>query len=100
MQQPRGGGLVLSCLVEQCSWWKNRECHAPRIQVGSEHPTCDTYTTESQVSQATESEPPVSNCSVQACKFNEQGEQCMAPGITVGHHADHADCDTYVPMAM
>ena len=100
MEGERGmqGGMVLACMVEECSWWKNKECHAPKIQVGDAHPACDTFTTDTQVDQSQESEPLVSACMVQECKFNQQGQNCMAPGITVGHHGNHADCDTYVPM--
>lgn len=99
MEMQQQGGMVLACMVEQCSWWNNRQCHAQQIQVGSSHPSCDTYTTGMQVSQEEISEPPVGTCSVGECKFNRQGQECGAPGITVGHHADHADCDTFVPMS-
>lgn len=99
MEMQQQNGMVLACTVENCAWWKNRQCHAPKIEVGSTHPMCDTFTEQMQVDQADIDEPRVAMCSVQECKFNDQGQECSAPGITVGHHADHADCDTYVPMA-
>lgn len=90
-------GMVLACSVEDCSWWRNRECHAKNISVGDEHPTCDAFTT-GMVDPQDEVMPPVDNCMVEHCKYNEQ-QCCIAPGITVGRHAQHADCETCVPMA-
>lgn len=89
-------GLVLACNVEQCSWWRNRECHAMNISVGDMHPTCDRYTTAA-VDQQDSELPQVDNCLVQQCKYND-ANGCVAPGITVGHHAEHADCETFVPL--
>lgn len=97
MQPMEEEGRVTNCTVEECSYNQNRECHAPAIEVGTEHPMCDTFTT-SQVSQSSEAMPMISRCDVDVCKFNES-LMCHAPGITVDHHSEHADCLTYTPAS-
>lgn len=86
-------GHVLTCTVTECSFNKEEACHAPNINVGDMHPTCDTFTTQN-VQGAPSEMPDVAVCNVADCKFN-QSNDCMAPGITVAHHSGHADCLTY-----
>jgi len=84
-------GPVLTCKVQDCSYNQGDCCHARTIEVGDEHPTCDTYTHDqpSGVSDV----PLVATCHVDDCFFN-QLESCHAAGITVGFHSGHADCIT------
>ncbi|MEW5705441.1 MAG: DUF1540 domain-containing protein [Actinomycetota bacterium] len=86
-------GHVLTCSVAECSYNANEVCHAPNINVGATHPTCDTFTL-GNVNQAPLGMPDVSICSVTNCQFNKNND-CMAPGITVAHHGTHADCLTF-----
>ncbi|MDI6715911.1 MAG: DUF1540 domain-containing protein [Actinomycetota bacterium] len=86
-------GRVLTCTVNECSYNKNNVCHAPDINVGEMHPTCDTFTQEA-VSPIAQGMPDVSVCNVTECRFNLNND-CTAPGITVAHHSEHADCLTY-----
>jgi hypothetical protein len=83
---------VMTCLAEDCSYNCRDECCAPAIEVGAEHPACDTFTTGA-VDEAT-GVPPVRECKVVDCHFNDSAE-CLASGITMIHHAGHADCATF-----
>lgn len=84
-------GPVLTCKVEDCSYNERECCYAPQIEVGDDHPKCDTYTREG--AQATAEMAMVGSCHVQECYFNSS-EECHAAGITVGFHSGHADCMT------
>lgn len=84
--------IVMTCLAEECSFNCSEECCAPAIEVGDDHPRCDTYTTD-EVTVA-EKASNVQDCKVMDCHFNSSMD-CTAAGVTLGMHADHADCMTY-----
>lgn len=84
--------LVETCLVEDCSWNCRDECCAPSVEIGDEHPRCDTYTTGAVM--PADNMASVLDCKVEDCHFNHS-MACGASGITLGHHHDHADCLTY-----
>lgn len=65
---------------------------APDITVGDEHPSCDTYTPGPP--HAVNDHPLVGRCHVTRCTFNDE-HSCMANGITVSGHDQHADCYTF-----
>lgn len=90
-------GTVVTCLVTDCSYNKGEECEAPGIEVGDNHPECDTYTQDA-VNPIQPGMSHVQKCQVEQCTFN-MGMQCDAPGITVNYHSDHADCETYRPKS-
>jgi hypothetical protein len=83
---------VLTCGAETCSYNCRDVCCAPSIEVGAEHPACDTYTTGAV--DILEGEPAVRDCKVFDCNFNNS-EMCSAAGITMISHAGHADCGTF-----
>jgi len=86
---------VKKCEVENCYYNRNLNCHAPAINVGGEHPMCDTFlATGSHIDRAGSSA--VGACHVDECKFN-QSLTCHADGILVAMHNDHADCETFTP---
>ena len=85
---------VLTCLAEDCSYNCRDECCAPSIEVGADHPACDTFTTGA-VDEA-EGVPPIRECMVSHCHFNE-AMSCSASGVTMISHSGHADCATYRP---
>lgn len=85
-------GHVLTCLANDCSYNCDMMCCAPEIMVGDSHPACDTFTTASVDRQ--KRSPRVQKCDVGECNFNRQ-TTCLASGITLMQHADHADCATY-----
>lgn len=85
-------GPVLTCKVEDCSYNQHDCCYAPQIEVGDDHPMCDTYT-RGQAGNLSSSMAMVGVCHVADCSFN-QSEQCNAAGITVAFHQQHADCFT------
>jgi hypothetical protein len=84
-------GPVLTCKVLDCSYNQFECCYAAQIEVGDDHPRCDTYTHEE--AGAKSDIAIVSQCHVQECYFNDS-EICHAAGITVGVHRGHADCMT------
>jgi len=62
------------------------------IEVGEEHPACDTFTTGAV--QIADFEPQVQDCKVSQCHFNSSWA-CTAAGVTMITHSDHADCATF-----
>jgi len=84
---------IMACQVTECSYNKNKECHAMAITVGNSHPTCDTFI-KSSFQGGTDSIGGVGACRAVDCKWNESLE-CTAEGINVGTHENHADCVTY-----
>jgi hypothetical protein len=83
---------VLTCLAEDCSYNCREVCCAPAVEIGAEHPACDTFTTGSVPVGA--GEPGVQDCKVMDCHFNN-AESCTASGITMITHSGHADCATF-----
>ena len=83
---------VMTCLAEDCSYNCRDECCAPAIEVGEDHPKCDTFTTGA----VTIAELPatVQDCMVGECHFNHE-MSCSASGVTLTTHAGHADCTTF-----
>lgn len=90
--QMQGESHVMTCLAEECSWNCREECCAPSVQIGDDHPKCDTYTTGA-VSPLGDMAP-VKGCLVTDCHFNHE-LGCDAAGITLSIHSAHADCMTY-----
>lgn len=85
---------VVTCTVMECSYNDMERCCAPQIEVGDQHPACDTFTTSGATQTQDQQMSQVGICHVQECTFNQQ-QQCSAPGITVTHHSSHADCSSY-----
>jgi hypothetical protein len=86
---------VTSCSVSECCFNDSALCHAAAIQVGRDHPMCDTFTPQTGAAcGAPDLTGDVGACLVDSCWFNAQ-LLCAAPGIIVGGHAGHADCQTY-----
>jgi len=84
--------IVLTCLAEDCSYNCRAECCAPSIEVGDDHPRCDTFTTgEVEIAEMMAT---VQDCKVMDCHFNTQ-LACSASGVTLSTHSGHADCLTY-----
>jgi len=90
--QMHSGATVMTCLTEDCSYNCRDECCAPAIEVGDEHPRCDTFTT-GEVAPA-DTSATVQDCKVMDCHFNSRME-CSAAGVTLSTHSGHADCLTY-----
>lgn len=92
----QGHAPVVTCTVTECSYNEQEKCCAPQIEVGDQHPQCDTFTTSQAVQAVQQEMSKVGTCHVMQCSFNTQ-QQCQAPGITVTHHSNHADCTSYRP---
>lgn len=87
---------VLSCNVHKCAYNKSGECHAAAVNIGPEHARCETFTRSVMMSVTHKAESQVRECQMSACKWNRH-YCCMACGVIVASHEDHADCFTYVP---
>lgn len=85
-------GHVLTCSATDCSYNEQRCCCAPMVEVGSDHPRCDMYTTAPV--ERTASEPEISGCSIGDCTFNAS-HACHAAAVTMMPHSGHADCATF-----
>lgn len=90
----QGNGAVVTCTVTECSYNQQESCCASTIEVGEDHPSCDTFTTDGPQASMSSSLSQVAQCHVEDCSFN-QSQDCTAPGITVTHHSNHADCLSY-----
>jgi hypothetical protein len=86
---------VTKCEVENCFYNRDLQCHAPAINVGGEHPNCDTFIPMGN-HIGRQGTGTVGACHVSQCEYNAD-LTCVANGIVVTHHADHADCETYEP---
>ena len=86
---------VSRCEVSECFYNRETACHAPAINVGGDHPSCDTFVAESH-HIGRSAVGLVGACHVAECRFNRD-LTCNARAITVGHHAGHADCAPYQP---
>ena len=84
---------VSKCKVKECFYNHEQQCHAPAINVGGDHPSCDTFIPTGTHIGRMEAGL-VGACHVSQCKYNTD-LTCNASGIVVAHHADHADCDTF-----
>jgi hypothetical protein len=87
---------VVKCEVQDCSYNRNRECHALAITIGDErtHAMCDTYVKADHKGGVMDSTGKVGACKADGCKFNTDLE-CSAKNISVGLHQGHADCMTF-----
>jgi hypothetical protein len=87
---------VTQCQVDECFYNREMMCHAPAINVGGEHPNCDTFIPKGTHIMRSETSM-VGACHVDQCRFNQE-LTCRAAGIVVAHHLNHADCETFEPM--
>ncbi|HEX2948009.1 MAG TPA: DUF1540 domain-containing protein [Armatimonadota bacterium] len=86
---------VSKCTVENCFYNQSQQCHAPAINVGGDHPVCDTFIPQPNHIGRKENSS-VGACHVSVCKYNSD-LTCNASGIFVDYHSDHADCETFEP---
>lgn len=84
---------VTQCEVANCFYNRNMACHAPAINVGGDHPSCDTFITNNSHIPG-DQHSMVGACHVAQCRFNQE-LTCHANGILVGLHESHADCKTF-----
>ncbi|MHB9024685.1 MAG: DUF1540 domain-containing protein [Armatimonadota bacterium] len=86
---------VTECQVDSCFYNREKQCHAPAINVGSDHPECDTFIPKGEhISR--QGNGMVGACHVAQCRHNND-LTCQASGITVAYHESHADCGTFDP---
>lgn len=88
LEQPH----VMTCHAGACSWNCDDQCCSPTVEIGAEHPRCDTFTTAHQ--SPGDILASVMDCKVTDCHFNHD-MACGASGITLDVHQGHADCATF-----
>lgn len=87
--------IVETCSATQCAYNEQGSCHARAITVGDgDHPACDTYFPRTQHVPGQTPAAGVGACKVSGCAHNADLE-CTADLVRIGHHAGHADCQTY-----
>jgi hypothetical protein len=86
---------IKQCEATDCSYNRDRMCHAAAITVGANHPYCDTYNKSAGKGGINELGE-VGACRVENCTFNKNLE-CSANSINVGLHDGHPDCFTFKP---
>lgn len=87
--------IVSSCEVTNCFYNEGKACHAPAINVGSDHAACDAFIADGTGRHtARKDQGAVGACHIEECRFNAD-LTCGAPAIVVLGHGGHADCGTY-----
>ncbi len=87
---------VLDCDMLNCSYNKNKQCHAIAITVGdTQCPLCDTYANTSSKGGDMNLTGSVGACKANNCKFNRSLECSASNGIHVKQHTGHPDCSTF-----
>ena len=87
--------VVSGCAATECAYNHDRACQARAITVGdSARAGCDTFWQSSLSSRINMVPAGIGACKMQDCRFNE-GLECMADDIQVGHARDGVDCLTY-----
>ena len=86
---------VSNCLINQCAYNLNNNCHAKAITIGdNSNPACDTYFEAKLHSREDQRVAGVGACKISICKNNNDLE-CMAESITVGRVSDEVKCLTF-----
>lgn len=87
--------VISSCEVSSCFYNAGKMCHAPAINVGSEHAACDAFMADGKGRHSARKDVGmVGACHIEECRFND-AMTCGAPSIVVLGHGTHADCGTY-----
>lgn len=91
MEMPK----VFECMMEDCAYNTQRQCHAMAITVGGGMcPLCDTAIKAVKKGGVMDMTGSVGACKVENCQFNGSLE-CQANGIRVTLHERHAECGTF-----
>ena len=87
---------ISACEAVDCSYNRNKQCHAMAITVGGPEACacCDTFLHAGKKGGVADMTGSVGACKVDACTFNSSLE-CAASQIKVGMHEGHADCATF-----
>ncbi len=85
---------IIDCIMSDCSYNRNKACHATAVTVGGPHPKCDTFL-KAPRKGGVKKAGVVGACKITECCYNESFE-CSASGIHMGIHQNHADCSTYL----
>jgi hypothetical protein len=87
--------IVSECAVSECAYNLNKACQARAITIGNGiTPGCDTFLQGSQQAAEGGRTAGIGACKTAGCKFNE-GLECMADSIRVGHVQNNVNCMTF-----
>lgn len=87
--------IVSACLVSECAYNVNNNCHARAITIGNSlHAGCDTFFERSGHTKAAARTAGVGACKSTNCMHNEDLE-CMADTIQVNRSGQEVNCITY-----
>ena len=85
---------VKVCHVNECFYYRDDECHAHAILVGSDTPICETYMRQSQHTDK-QGSAEVGACHVSACMHNDSMFCHACDDIVVDTLAGEAKCMTF-----
>lgn len=87
--------MVADCMVSECAFNMENNCHARAITIGDgNNAGCDTFMSSTIHTKAMEQRAGVGACKVMGCTHNEDYE-CMASSISVGMLGQEVDCLTF-----
>ena len=85
---------ILKCVVRDCAYNTNNNCHAIAITVGGPLPCCDTFMDSPHKGGFPDITGGVGACKVEKCQNNDMLE-CTAENIKIGTQSCKADCLTF-----
>lgn len=85
---------VKKCTVDKCFYWRDNECFAHSILVGSDEPVCETFAASNQHAKKP-ADGVIGACHVTKCEYNS-GMFCHAcSDIEVAWNDNKAQCITF-----
>ncbi len=87
--------FIIGCDAEDCSYNRNKECHALAVTIGvSGLPQCDTYASLTGKGGAAETFGTVGACREALCTFNESLE-CASAAVLIRLRNGRPNCIAY-----
>ena len=87
--------VIAKCLVNECAYNDDKNCHARAITVGdSRQPQCDTFMKGSHHVRQIQQIAGIGACKTAICKYNDDLE-CIADAVQVGMVKNAANCMTF-----
>lgn len=85
---------VKKCTVKQCFYYRDEECRAHAILVGSDQPICDTFAHSNSKSDR-QGAGEVGACHVTQCAYNNSMYCHSCDDIVVNFDGSNAVCSTF-----
>ncbi len=87
--------MVSNCMVNECRYNLNSNCHARAITIGdATHPNCDTYIAGGTHTNHEQLIAGIGACKTATCKHNDDLE-CVADSVQVAKVGNECTCMTF-----